>query len=360
MPALAEELARIPLVQDVAQQRKRLAALLARVVVLLLLFTSVDRMAAGFLVRGLKRSYGLDVPSQVLCIGHSHTALGIDRIALEQQLGVPVSKYARNGANIADRLSMIKHYLEEQPTSVKVVVYDVDAHTFTGKGLSLNSYTLFYPFMDSPSVDAYVRQHACYSEYWLRRVLQLPRFDLETCNASLRGWLGVSTNLKRGKVDSDRLKKEIATGAIRRISFDEESLASFEETLRFVSGKGIYIVLLYIPTIDLYNEAEPEQFERAVQLLQYYSTIYDGIAFLNYNPVFSHRHELFYDCMHLNPQGQKLVTEKLAHDLKSILIEWSRHASGYAKDRAHVKELAGAPPGTCQIFARSRRRVVCY
>lgn len=333
MLALARQLIKIPLIQDIAQQRKRLLVFSVKVLVLVLLFTSVDRMAAGFLVKGLKRTFGSDTAAELLCVGHSHTILGIDKVLLSNRLRVPVAIYARAGANAADRLVMIKHYLEEQPSSVKVIVYDVDAHAFTGTGLSVNSHMLFYPFMDSPSVNSYVRRKSTFCEYSLRQFVKLTRFDLETCNSALRGWLRIWANLKRGTIDIKRLQKEIAKGDVRQISFDKECFDFLEETLRFVSERGIHLVLLYIPTIDLYNQAQSEKYERAIRLLEDYSAKFNGVTFLNYNPAFAHRHELFNDRIHLNPQGQKLVTERLAHDLKSILLEMSDRPNEYVKDK---------------------------
>jgi hypothetical protein len=309
----------VPLYRDIVLQKKQLTAFLAKLAAFLLVFGAFDRLAAGFLLAGVERSYGLDVPAEVLCVGHSHTALGIDKTALERDLAVPVAKYARNGANVADRLVMIKQYLDRQPPSVKVLVYDVDAHTFTGQGLSRNSYTLFYPFMDSPSVDAYVRQQAPLFDYYARHALKLRRFSLESCNDAVRGWLGMWSNLKHGTVDVERLKEEIASGQVRHISFDEECIKCFDETLRYVVEKGIHVVLLYIPTIDLYNEAEPEKHQHTIDLFREFSAKYDRVTFLDYRPAFARRHELFYDPIHLNPQGQRLVTERLAGDLKRIL-----------------------------------------
>jgi len=312
-------LSRVPLIRDLLGQRTQLKVFLGKLCVFLVLFGIFDRLAAWMLLKGMDRSLGLDVPARVLCVGHSHTGLGIDKTVLENELEVQVAKYARNGANLADRSAMIKHYLEHQPSSVEVLVYDVSAHTFTGAGLSRNSYTLFYPFMDSPSVDVYVRKNAPWLDYYIRQVIQLRRFDLDTCNAAIRGWLRMWANLKHGQVDMVRLRKQIAGGDIRSISFDQECIDLLDETISFAVARDIVVVLLYIPTVDIYNAAEPEAYDRAIRMLQDRAARSEKVTFLDYNPVFSHRHELFYDPIHLNPQGQRLVTERLAQDLKRIL-----------------------------------------
>jgi hypothetical protein len=295
------------------------ALLAAKAMLLLTVFFANDRLFSRILERGLERGYGLDQPADVLCVGHSHTALGIDQRSLAEGLGLRVAKYAMPGANVADRLAMIRHYVETHPSGVKLVVYDVDAHTFTGSGLSANSYSLFYPFMDCPSVKSYVRQNAPTTAYQIRRFVKLARFDLDACNASIRGWTRSDANLKRGLVDVERLHRSIDQGDVRRISFDPECFDQFERTLEFLQQREIPCVLLYIPTIDVLNEAEPEKHAEAIRLFQTYTARFRHVAFLDYNASFSHRHELFYDAVHLNPAGRALVTERLAADLKAIL-----------------------------------------
>ncbi len=283
------------------------------------IFLAGDRLFSSLLARGIERCYGMDEPAEVLCIGHSHTALGIDGPGLSDHLGLRVAKFALNGANAADRLTMIKHSWETGHSNVKLIVYDVDAHTFTGQGLSLNSYALFYPFMDSPSAQAYVRQAAPFWEYWMRRIVRLTRFDLDSCNASAKGWLRVDGNFKRGTVDLARLKSNIERGEIRPISFDPECIDYVEQTLDFIASKGIRCVLLYIPTVDVLNQVEPENYDKAIAMLRSYADRYDTVTFLDYNQLFAHRHELFYDPIHLNSEGRAVVTKQLAKDLATIL-----------------------------------------
>jgi hypothetical protein len=292
---------------------------LAKYTLFIAIFLAGDRVLSSFLAGGLERGYGMDEPADVLCIGHSHTALGIDGPGLSERLGLRVAKFALNGANAADRLTMIRHYIETQPSKVRLIVYDVDAHTFTGQGLSLNSYALFYPFMDTPSVRDYVRSVAPFSAYCMRRLIRLSRFDLNSCNASIRGWLRVDSNFKRGTLDLARLQKEIQRGDVRPISFDQECIDCVEQTLDFIASKGIRCVLLYIPTVDVFNQAEPEEYEKAIAMLRSYADRYDTVTFLDYNVLFAHRHELFYDPIHLNSEGRAVVTQQLAQDLGRML-----------------------------------------
>lgn len=292
-----------------------------RYAVFLLLFWACDFLVAGFFLKeGLERYFGLNDPAPVLCVGHSHTVLGIDKMGMEKALGLPVAKYARQGADPSNRLAMIRHYLALHPQGPRYLVYDVDAHTFTSAGLSANSHRLFYPFMDVPVVRRYIRSQAeDPMEYWPRRFLRAPRFDEVTIALSLRGWLKKWTNLKFGQVDVAALEEKIQRGDFRPIEFNPDAIALLEETIRLAREHNIHLVLAYIPTIDVFNAAEPEKYRRAIALLESYAAKDEGITFFNYNPDFAHRHELFYDPVHMNPQGQEQLTRKLARDLDALM-----------------------------------------
>jgi hypothetical protein len=309
----------IPLFDDLKAQKNTLGRFLIKSCLFLVIFVLFDQVGGGFLRMGLDRYFGLDVPARILCIGHSHSVLGIDKIELEKDLHIPVAKYARQGADASNRLAMIRHYLAVHPDKVRIIVYDVNAHTFTGKGLSANSHRLFYPFMDIPVIRDYVKKHSTSpSEYWLRRHLKLPRFSEVTLSLSIRGWLRKWTNLKYTQIDIERTKKQLNQGNFRKISFDPGVLDFFAKTIRLVRSHNIHLVLAYIPTIDLLNEAEPSKYQEAIRIFKEYASKDTGITFLNFNPEFAHRHELFYDPIHLNANGQTLYTQYLVENLKKL------------------------------------------
>ncbi|MBT7161815.1 MAG: hypothetical protein HN904_03500 [Victivallales bacterium] len=329
----------VPLLGDIRKQRPEAARFARLLLLFLALLFAVDRLFGFTLERGLERYFGLDSPAQVLCIGHSHTVLGIDKTGLEDEVGVPVAKYARQGANAENRLVMLRHYLERQPGSVKIMVYDVDAHTFTSAGLSANSHRLFYPFLSSPAVRGYVSQSAASPlECGLRRLVVASRFSEVTLALSARGWLRKWTNFKVGSVDVERLQKQIAAGDIRPISFDEDAIRVFEETLREAQSHDIHVVLTLIPTLDILNDAQPEAYAKAVRMFGDYAADNPHVTFLDYNPGLSHRHELFYDAIHMNPAGQRQVTERLGRDLALILADSDGQA---AKGALSQRTLAG-------------------
>ena len=74
--------------------------------VLLALFFAVNILGHLFLREGLHRYYGLE-KADVLCIGHSMSAMGIDKCMLEMQTGKQVSKYTMSGVGICERKIML-------------------------------------------------------------------------------------------------------------------------------------------------------------------------------------------------------------------------------------------------------------
>ena len=300
--------------------RTQLVGLILRGSLFLVILLSLDRIIDCLLRHGLENYYGLEIPAKVLLIGHSHTVLGVDNKGLENDLGVPVAKFAVEGANTADRFQMIQHYVFVQSNSVKVVVYDVDAHTFTATGLSSGSFRLFLPFMESPAMCDYVRQGFGGSmEFWVRRFVHCSRYGDLLISLSVRGYLANWSNLKRGQVDLVSLRKEVDLGRFRRIEFNETIISQFETTLKFLRSRGIKVVLAYIPTIDIFNQAQPKLHKEVLDRFRRYAAADSGIVFLDYNRDYESRHDYFFDHIHMNADGQRAVTLRLGKDLKPLI-----------------------------------------
>jgi hypothetical protein len=309
-----------PLIQDLQKQRSALKRFAWKGLLLVLLFLGFDRLVGFLLTGGISRYYGLDQPCDILCIGHSQTVLGVDKLELERRLGMRVAKYAVEGANTADRFVMLRHYLSVQPKSVRALLIGVDARTFADRGLSSASYTLLYPYVDDPNVGAYVKANCKSSfEYVLRRFLMTPRFGEMPLSLAFRGYTGNWSNMKYGQLDSLKLKAEITQGRFRRIGFDQENLRLFHDMVRYARDRDIRVILVYVPTVDILNSAEPEKQRRAISIFQSYAAADAGVTFLNYNLGFENRHELFFDSIHLNPRGRDVVTDRLAVDLTRLL-----------------------------------------
>lgn len=130
------------------------------VLLVVVCFFACDFLLERIMKHGIDEMYGLNQYSEILLVGHSHLMLATDKQQMEQDLGMKVSKYTREGVNVSDRKIMIQQYLDSgYGDSLKVVLYGVDLCTFTGEGLSANSFKLFYPFMDDKKIGEYICEH---------------------------------------------------------------------------------------------------------------------------------------------------------------------------------------------------------
>lgn len=292
---------------------RNLLGTLAFIVVFLLL----DWGISSFLLKGIEKFYGLNEQTELALIGHSHLMLGIDKEEVEENLKITVSKYTREGVNVADREIMIKQLVADNP-SLKTVVYGVDAWMFTGDGLSENSFKLFYPFMDNPVVEEYVQSTASLTDYLQHKFIKSARFNSLLLNASIRGYLENWSNLKYGFVDIEMVKTEISEGKFRKIESLEENKKIFERTLDFLNEHNIRVILVYVPTIDVYNEAEPGKFQAEIDYFQQLSFNKKNIDYLDYLDGFSEQHSFFFDKIHLNPEGQENLTKQFIVDYKNL------------------------------------------
>ena len=89
-------------------------------------------------------------------------------------------------------------------------------------------------------------------------------------------------------------------------------------TLDFFAGKNARVILLNAPVWQPMIDAQKSEYDRAMFLI-------DSIAqkncpaaeIIDLVPQFSARTELFFDPIHMNPEGQRAVTGALAEYLKS-------------------------------------------
>lgn len=290
------------------------------IALVIIVFFAVDGILGFALTKGLKKYYGLGSDSKIALVGHSHLMLGVDKKLLEKELGVPVAKYTREGVNIADREIMIKQLLR-QNKDLKLIIYEIDAWSFTGEGLSSNSYTLFYPFLGSKEVDRYVKSQASFGDYWLHKIVKTSRFNELLISSSIRGYLHNWANLKYGTIDTTRYKNEISNGDFRRIDNSDENIDILKQSISELKENNIQVILLYVPTIDFYNQAEPKKFKETMDIFNSLEKEFSNVKILNYIEPYSHDYTLFYDPIHMNPKGQKIITLKLVDDLKSVLQE---------------------------------------
>ena len=307
----------IPIGRNIISPRQAWGKVVIALAAGCLLFFIFNWFALYFFNTGLRNYYCLK-PAKILCIGHSMSEMGIDRDLLESTLGVPVAKYCMNGAGTFDRLIMIQHYLETVKEPPELIVYDVSGRSFSS-GLATNSYALFFPFMDeSEAVDSYLRSAASPEEYWQKKLIPLSRYDDTRLGAVVRGWRHDWKNRSLKKFDPASFQHDLDTGHFWRISFDEDNLKRFEDTLTFLNQKNIRLLLVGFPCVDMLNRAEPEKYEHAMEIFHSAAKRYSNVSFLDLNAEFSHQYELFGDPIHLRRNGQIIVTERLAEYLNMM------------------------------------------
>lgn len=283
----------------------------------ILLFLLLDLGISLVIREGLYRYYGLGTDSSVALIGHSHLMLGVDKTLIESKLDVKVAKYTREGVNVADRNVMIQQLLDLNPKT-KLVVYGVDAWMFTGEGLSANSYQLFYPFMDQRDVRSFVRSNASLPEYLQHLVIRSSRFDEMLVSGAARGYLGNWSNLKFGIVDTTALHENVRKGIFRKIQSDDENRSIFEQSIKKLIEEGVDVVLVYVPTIGIYNRAEADLFTLELNYFRTISSRFDGVHYFEYLDGWQDRADYFFDPIHLNPRGQKAFTEAFVKDMLAV------------------------------------------
>ena len=235
----------------------------------LVLFFFGDFAVFYVLKSGMDRYYGLNKAAEILCVGYSHTVLGIDAARMERELGVPVAKYATAGANTLDRLWMVRQFVERQ-SSVRVVVYDVAPWLFDSEGLSSASYTLFLPYIDDPAMKEYLRGQADWKEYWTSKVIHTARFRDQTLNIALRGLSGKIENKKASRIRVENYRDRLENEKGHGIRINPDSQQCFLDTMAFLTGQGFQVVLVYIPTIDLLNKIDSK---RQAEVMDIFETL---------------------------------------------------------------------------------------
>lgn len=284
----------------------------------LILFAGLDSLFSSLAMTGLEEYFGLDRPADILCIGHSHTVLGIDQPLLEKLTGKRVSVYAREGAGISDRGVMLDQYFRRFPKSRPIILYDVNPRLFNATGLSEHSYTLFYPFFDEPEVASYIREsNPDPSSLLFRKYIRLCRYNDVTLRFSLRGWFDNRENLKTNRITEEVIGRVIRDSIYSDILPDQGCVAVFDRILSRCIRQSCTVVLLNIPTIDVIR-ADTSRKNQVLRRFQQADLSSRRIIYLDYNPAFSSLYKLFSDPLHLNREGQRIFTEQLAKDLDSV------------------------------------------
>lgn len=293
-----------------------------QVITFLAILASLDWLVSMFFQKGLEHYYGLDQEADILIIGHSHVMKTCNKKSLEKGLGMKVSKYCREGVMVRDRYDMVRHFLETQEDhSVPIALYGVDPHMFQDGGISMNSYRLFFPFMDVKPMDELVRREAKkWYDYPLHKYFRCTRFPDFMMYRGVRGWLNYWESLSDGIISDENWNKLRPWG----VYMPRENVKIFHDTIDLLIEHGSHVVLIYPGIIQSYQTSNPEAY---TYMMNYFQTMADNhprIDFLRYDVLFSHRQELFEDSVHINRAGEKLLTCQLIKDLRGIIAKLNK------------------------------------
>ena len=290
-----------------------------RIIIFLLIFLGLDWSVSSILRMGMERYYGIGQDADILVIGHSHMMKTCNKIKLEKELKLKIAKYCREGVLVPQRQKMVQHFLEAQKNhTVPLVLYGVDPLMFANSDdLSTNSYKLFYPFMETPIMDEYVREEASLWDYSLHKYVRTTRFSDTAIYRSARGWLGYWESLASGTISDADWKKPRPW----KVFMPEKNVKIFRDTINQLVASGAHVVLVYPSIVKSYETSNPEAFQ---YMMNYFRTLADdnpNIDFLNYAPLISHHQEFFEDPVHINRKGEIVFTNELIKDLKIIIAK---------------------------------------
>lgn len=288
-----------------------------RVIISILVFFIIDFSLGLILKHGLNLNMGLNEHAKVLIVGHSHLMMGLDRKSMQTELGCKVAKNTRSGIGVEERKLMTEMFLNSKfSDSLRVVVLGVDPYLFNEKDLSQNPYTLFYPWIDDKEVSDYLFKKTSCINYWSHKCSSLSRFTDDTINQSIRGWKNDDRNFKTGvftKLDfekkGDKWKREI--------KFDKKMMRILDENIKMLTDRNIHVVLLQTP---LYKQLTDIDVQKYSKMCNYYKGLDSKsryVHFINYSKQYGDDNSLFFDPVHLNTKGQKIITKLLDDYLKT-------------------------------------------
>jgi hypothetical protein len=150
------------------------------------------------------------------------------------------------------------------------------------------------------------------------KIIRTARFRDQTLNIALRGLLGKIENKKSSRIRVEDYQGKLAAEESRRVHVNPDSRQCFLDTMTYLTGRGITVMLVYLPTMDLLNEIDPDGQAEVMDIFKKIAAENKNIYFFDYNKDYQHRHELFYDLRHLNGEGNELVTRRMIQDLKDL------------------------------------------
>ena len=110
------------------------------------------------------------------------------------------------------------------------------------------------------------------------------------------------------------MRNSVPNGKVN-ISFNKELMSKLNELIHMLTKRGIKVYLVNTPTLDTINHTQPENYK---YIMEYYRKLANNnmVYFIDFTKHESN-YELFFDPLHLNVNGQTLVTDSLIQFLKN-------------------------------------------
>lgn len=293
-----------------------MAKIFYKLLLLFLLLFTVDVAISSFLFDGLKRFIGLEVDSDIVFIGHSHTVCAIDAKMIEKVLDNRIAKIAIHGVRTNEQYILAKYYYNYTKTKPAIVVIDVDENTFSTIENNLNSHTRFYPFMDDDGIESYIRESGEKCESVIaRKYLKTLRYNNSwVLVRSLKGAFGVFDDKPPAKtIDVEKFsdkKHEV-------VKFDDDAQALFSEYLGFLSKNGATVILAYYPKLIL-NVTDKTNYNKVLLQATNYTKKNKNVYLFDCNKYVNNKTDFFFDPTHVNKSGQEFISRQLAKYLARL------------------------------------------
>ena len=288
-----------------------------RLVFFIIIFVLVDYCISNFLLNGINKYFGLDSHPEILINGSSMILAGFDKTEIERLTSKNIALYSRPGVSLADRSVMIEHFFDIYPDNVEVVIFEVNPLIFSNRFSSENVYTLFYPYIDNPAIDTFIRNRADQKEYFSHKYIRSLRFDIQLVKSSINGYLNNYSNIKTLILDTNSLEGLRGSRNSVEIEIDEDKRKLFERTIELIQNHGAEVILINMPMYSLkFNTFKSSDYNNYISYFESYSDNNDNMLFIDLNtPSFNNESKYFSDPLHLNHNGEKALSKKITEVL---------------------------------------------
>jgi hypothetical protein len=291
---------------------------LMKLFIFTILFILLDNCIFFVFKNGLDKYNGFDKNAEILISGSSVSIVGYNISSIESRLNKKVALYAQNGASLELRYTMLKHFLNRNRGTVKIVLYEVTPIMLSNKRLGVNGFKMFYPYLDDDEINTYiVSEEAKYSNYILHKYIKTSRLNVSHLKYSIQGYLGFYENVKNMTVDTTTLNNLKKMENIEPILLDKSKIETIEQTINLIHDNNARIVLVNFPmTSMLKNSYNKDDYNQYIFFLQSLVKEFPYVSFIDLNVDEFNDYQLFSDKGHLNTKGQRKFSEEICSKLK--------------------------------------------